>query len=481
MNWRTYFSPKAEPAEAQEVLERLKVQELKDFTQTSAAPKEVTLTPEEAAIIKAHGNLIAFGNKVAACQEKECAELDRLLDERSALTRVFQGKVKELEQQVNPRLGKDKATLDPKDFERKAKELVDARPGTVLIYPLVLEDKLWILWGATGGVLNAIEVPVTQPQLEKAVIELRTLLENPASDVATIKALGRQLYAWLMQPMEAELRANDIQHVVFALDRAIRYIPMSVLFDGEHYLVEQYTLSTIISAGLTDTRDRLPAEIPQTPVLALGLSAAKAGFKPLPYVSAELDAIVQQPGIYPGLTFIDDAFDFKALRNHLHGRKILHIATHAAFVPGVKESSFLVLGNGEKLKMTEVEELSDLGDVHLVALSACQTALGEKGQDGVEINAMSYYFLNKGVKAVMASLWAVDDSSTSQLMRKFYSELATAKVTKAQALRQAQLALLKGNASGSSEARGVERTEDTARRYDHPYYWAPFILIGNGG
>ena len=268
---------------------------------------------------------------------------------------------------------------------------------------------------------------------------------------------------------------------MFALDRAIRYIPMSVLFDGEHYLVERHTLSTIVSAGLTDTQDRLPAEIPQTPVLALGLSTAKAGFIPLPYVSAELDAIVQPPGIYPGMTFIDDAFDFKALRNHLHGRKILHIATHAAFVPGVKESSFLLLGNGEKLKMTKVEELNDLGDVHLVALSACQTALGEKGQDGVEINAMSYYFLNKGVKAVMASLWAVDDSSTSQLMRRFYSELANAKVTKAQALRQAQLALLKGDASDSSEGRGVERTEETARRYDHPYYWAPFILIGNAG
>ncbi|MGH9960773.1 MAG: CHAT domain-containing protein, partial [Pyrinomonadaceae bacterium] len=446
-------------------------------------PEEVTNTPEEAAIIKDHGSLIAFGNKVQACQEKkeECAEHDQLLDEQGALMRVYKEKVEELEQQVNPRLGKDKATLDPAHFKSKAKELVDARPGTVLIYPLVLEDKLWILWGATGEVLSTIQVPVRQAQLEQAVIELRRLLENPASDAARIKALGHQFYAWLLQPMEAELKANRIQHLVFALDRALRYIPMSVLFDGEHYLVEQYTLSTIVSADLTDTQDHLPAEIAQTPVLALGLSAAKAGFKPLPYVSAELDAIVQQPGIYPGMKFIDDAFNFKALRNHLHGRKILHIATHAAFVPGVKDSSFLLLGNGEKLKMTEVEELSDLGDVHLVALSACQTALGEKGQDGVEINAMSYYFLNNGVKAVLASLWAVDDSSTSQLMRTFYSELATAKVTKAQALRQAQLALLKGNAMGGSEGRGVEQTEDTVRRYDHPYYWAPFILIGNGG
>jgi len=331
------------PAEGQEVLERLKVQELKDFTQTSAAPEEVRLTPEESAIIKAHGSLIAFGNKVADCLESGCAERDQLLNERGALTRAFLEKVKELEQQVNPRLVEDKATLDPGHFKGEAKDLVDGKPGTVLIYPLVVEDKLWILWGATGGVLNTVAVPVKQAQLERAVMELRRLLENPASDVARIRGLGRQLYAWLIQPMEAELRANHIQHLVFALDRAIRYIPMSVLFDGERYLVEEYTLSTIVSAALTDTRDRLPADISQTPVLALGLSAAKAGFKPLPYVPAELDAIVQQPGIYPGLKFIDEAFDFKALRNHLHGRKILHIATHAAFVAGMKDSSFLLL------------------------------------------------------------------------------------------------------------------------------------------
>ncbi len=468
-------------AEAQEVLERLKVQELKDFTQTSAAPEEVTVTPAEAAIIKAHGNLITFGNKVEACQATKCPGLKRLKDERDDLTQAFQHTLEDLKTQFDARLSQDKGALDPEDFPRKAGDLAGTQSGAVLIYPLVLPDKLWLLWGAAGGIMKAVAVRVTQEQLEQAALSFRQLLESPVSDTVKLNALGAQFYGWLIRPIEAELKANKIHTLVFSLDRVIRYLPMSALWDGKEYLMEHYTVWTIPSADLTDTQDRLPTELQQTPVLALGLSEAKAGFKPLPYVPSELDAIVQRTGIYPGDKILNAAFDYPALRDHVQGRKILHIATHGAFLPGAKDNSFLLLGSGDKLTLPEINNLRELRDVHLVVLSACQTALGKKGQDGVEINAMSYYFLNNGVKAVMASLWTVDDSSTSQLMRKFYSELATAKVTKAQALRQAQLALLKNIASGGSEARGVEQTEDTAKRYDHPYYWAPFILIGNGG
>jgi CHAT domain-containing protein len=134
-----------------------------------------------------------------------------------------------------------------------------------------------------------------------------------------------------------------------------------------------------------------------------------------------------------------------------------------------------------------------LSDVHLVVLSACETALGGAGEDGVEINGISYYFLSNGAKAVMASLWLVNDASTSQLMQQFYGNLAnktaTAPMTKAQALRQAQLTMLRDNASTT------ENTDDrasitpvptsgtpnsSAAGFSHPYYWAPFILIGNG-
>jgi len=150
----------------------------------------------------------------------------------------------------------------------------------------------------------------------------------------------------------------------------------------------------------------------------------------------------------------------------LVGHKILHIATHGKFVSGRPEDSFLVLGSGEKLTIPEIKTLQDLSNIHLVVLSACETALGGADQDGIEISGLSSYFLSNGAKAVMASLWSVDDASTSVLMAEFYRILATSTaqkpMTKAEALRQAQLSLIR---EGGNFAR--------------PYFWAPFTLIGN--
>ncbi|NEQ34051.1 MAG: CHAT domain-containing protein, partial [Leptolyngbya sp. SIO4C5] len=128
---------------------------------------------------------------------------------------------------------------------------------------------------------------------------------------------------------------------------------------------------------------------------------------------------------------------------------------------------------------------------HLVILSACETGLGGKNADGIEISGVSYYFLNNGVKAVIASLWRVNDNSTSMLMQRFYELLASGELTKAEALQQAQLSLLHNKdretqpaAERSAGARPASREGfDIAAAepgYSHPYYWAPFILIGNG-
>ncbi|MFN5861824.1 MAG: CHAT domain-containing protein, partial [Pseudanabaena sp.] len=111
-----------------------------------------------------------------------------------------------------------------------------------------------------------------------------------------------------------------------------------------------------------------------------------------------------------------------SLRNNLSGYNILHIATHGKFVPVDANASFLLLGDGTKLIIKDIKNaIDDLYQVHLVVLSACQTALGDKGEDGVEISGLSYYFLNGGAKAVIASLWSVNDDSTSQLMKRFYA------------------------------------------------------------
>jgi CHAT domain-containing protein len=409
--------------------------------------------------------------------------------------------VRSLEQEISRRRANDKAFLDPSTLGGNAQEIVSAQPGTVLIYPLVLEDKIWILWATSGGITKSIEVPkVGLKQLSATVVKFRELLQNPTSDITELKATGKQLYDWLIpQSLQKELKENPIQNLVFSLDRVTRYIPMSAVFDGEKYLVENYNISTIISANLTKMSDRLPPGTQNTSVLAMGLSNAVAGFNPLPNVPKELDAIVRQSstdsqGIYRGLKLLNQTFDRKALRDNLAGHLILHIATHGKFIPGNSYDSFLLLGNGEKLPIPDIQSLRDLSKVHLVVLSACETALGETGQDGTEIAGLSYYFLSGGAKAVMASLWQVNDESTRLLMEQFYSNLAKSTtqspITKAQALRQAQLSLIQGNQTSVANANsrtslevqprpGGQTAATTASGFSHPFYWAPFILIGN--
>ncbi len=488
--------------EAQQVLELLKVQELRDFTKNTRAGGEISetaFTPTEEQILKEFGSLIAFGRKLEECQNTQCSELSQLRDRRDVLTQQFNQKIQSIEKEVRDRLLKDRAILDTKDILREARKIVEAQDGTVLIYVFVVQDKTWLLWASKGGVVNSKEVPVGQKQLGETVLKFRQLLETSSSDIAEVQATAKQLYDWLIKPLESELKGNKIQNLVFSLDRVTRYIPMSALFDGEKYLVENYAVSTVLSAGLTNMSDRLPPGSENTPVLALGLSDAVADFNPLPNVPIEIDAIVRkQPddtkGIYPGLEFLNQAFDFRVLRDNLIGRKILHIATHGKFVPGRPNDSFLLLGTGDKLTIPQIETLQDLSDVHLVVLSACETALGGTDQDGVEISGISYYLLNTGAKAVAASLWLVNDASTSQLMHKFYGNLAQgtdkAPITKAQALRQAQLGMLRSDAATAQnpDSRTIfsvvsglrtNSTNSTAPGFSHPYYWAPFILIGN--
>ena len=119
-----------------------------------------------------------------------------------------------------------------------------------------------------------------------------------------------------------------------------------------------------------------------------------------------------------------------------------------------------------------------LSNVDLVVLSACQTAVGDIWGNGEEILGFGYQIQRTGARAVIASLWSVDDGGTQILMNLFYNILSTSNVTKAEALQQAQIAMLTGDLSGvdldpSRLARPIET-------YRHPRYWSPFILIGNG-
>ncbi len=561
----TLLLPKQRIGEAHQVLELLKGQELREYTgdktintTVSGQPARLAMRPTEQQILKEYGSLINFGKKLDECEQARCQDLETLSKQRTVLSEQYYKITRELETEVRKKSASDEAFVDLNQFGIKAKEIVESQPDTVLIYPLILDNKLWLLWASKGGIFKSLEVAdVSQVQLEDTVLKFRKLLQNRLSNINDLQETSKQLYDWLIKPMEAELKANDIHNLVFALDRSTRYLPMATLFDGEKYLIENYSVSTVVSANLTATRssgddprflrsppssssDRINASqgvgnqkgsdsqrlsmktsgdrerrstsLPdpqETSVLALGVSEAVGGFSPLPNVPAELDAIVRQDssvetqGIYPGQEFLNKAFNFFTLRDNAGAHQLLHIATHGRFVPGAANKSYLLLGTGEKLEAPQIETRLNLQGVSLAALSACQTALGGPGLDGREIAGVGYYFLKSGAKTVMASLWSVDDRSTRLLMERFYKNLAKgtprSPAMKAEALRQAQLTLLYGkdptdtskqssvSPTGlATDVRSVEQQSDnlppsaTTIAFSHPYYWAPFILMGSG-
>ena len=495
--------------EAQQVLELLKVQELKDFDHATRAKIDngkIALDPTEQAVVNKYGSFIAFGQQLRECQtsKPQCADYDRLIQLRRDAEIEYDQTVKSFETAIKTRKQEDESSfLNPKnDLSREAQKIVESQPNTALIYSLVTDNKLWLVLATKGDVLRQFEVKVSQAELNGTVIKFRQLMEHcerhtcNASDTATLNAVSQQLYNWLFpKPLQQELQgktpADKIKNLVFAQDRITRYIPMSALFDGKQYLIENYAVSTIVSAKFTNT-DR-PTYTPQTAsVLAAGLSnAVKPDFPPLSNVPLELAAIVQTGnpayGIYPGLQLLNQQFDFLSLQKNIYGHNILHIATHGAFVRDQPDASYILLGTGKKLPIPDIEQLKDLGSVHLVVLSACQTALADRRSNGIEIANVSYSFLQTGVKAVIASLWQVNDSSTSLLMQQFYKNLATGKLTKAEALRQAQLSLLQRKVTAEdavNRATLIPKVNPQPRQnlnadFSHPYYWAPFILIGN--
>jgi CHAT domain-containing protein len=161
--------------------------------------------------------------------------------------------------------------------------------------------------------------------------------------------------------------------------------------------------------------------------------------------------------------------------------QIVHFATHGLLVSGNPEDSFIIFGNGESVNLRDIENWS-LPNVDLVVLSACQTGLGGKLGNGQEILGLGYQFQLTGAKASIASLWSVSDGGTKALMSHFYTALKSGNVTKLEALRRAQVALITGNdaAISSVNSSGNASSKENKGSFRHPYYWAPFILIGNG-
>ena len=323
----------------------------------------------------------------------------------------------------------------------------------VVIYPVLLANRTELLVSFPSG-LKRFSINVGADTLAAEVRAFRQKLEKRTTREYLPHA--RKLYDWLIRPQEPDLATVTIDTLVFVPDGPLRGIPMSALHDGERFLVSKYAVATTPGLNLTDPR---PLKREDLKVLLLGLTDSVQGFPPLPNVSDELRSI---HAYYGGRSLINQNFLIPRIEAELRDRQftVVHIASHGLFASDISKS-FLLTFDG-RLTMDQLEQYVGLfrfreTPLELLTLSACDTATGDDraamGLAGVAIKA--------GARSTLATLWHVNDEASSELVAEFYRQLRDPSVSRAMALKRAQLKLLND------------------RSYQHPGYWSPFLLINN--
>lgn len=338
---------------------------------------------------------------------------------------------------------------------------VGASTATATFSTIILPDKMAILVALPDGQRRLNIVDIDRETLRQRINDFRRELEK-YYDNYDVK-LSQQVYDWFIRPFEQELAQAQVKTLVFVQDGILRSVPMAALHDGQQFLIQKYAIATTPSLTLTNTqainREQLRALLVG---LTKGTTINGRQFSDLPNVNLEVSGIKNQlPG---SIQLLDEEFSRTRLQQALSESTypIIHIATHGEF--GTEPANtFLVTGNGEKLTLTELDEMirstaKSNTQIELLALTACQTAVGNDrsalGLAGVAVQA--------GAKSALASLWFINDATTAELAKQFYTGLQDPGLNKAEALRAAQVSILQ---EGGEQA--------------HPYYWASLILIGN--
>ncbi len=477
-------------AEAQQVLDLLKIQELQEYLHNVSGNQEtakgVELLPQEQQLLN---DISAIQNR-AINQAEELAQLQQIppakrTPAQEQRRQELEANLQEIAAQFHQFITSDdvRAILEKLTWKTGGENIPIATWQTLqyrlqqlnqnaaILYPLVLPDRLeLVLVTATAPPIHH-SVPVSQQQLETAIYNFRESLTAPSRRFTpkAAKIAGEQLYQWLIKPIENDLKAAGVKTIIYAPDGQLRYIPLTALYDGKQWLIERYSINNITAASLTNFQHR---SLDKIQIFAGAFTTGSYEFQ-----VGEFDLVLSGlPGagqevanlanLFPNTTtLVDESFNPQATLPRLNENNIVHLATHAGFLTGYPEDSFILLGDGSRLTLRDLDKLS-LPNVELVVLSACQTGMGGVLGNGQEILGFGYQIQQTGAKASIASLWSVSDAGTQALMTVFYEALSSGKFTKAEALRQAQLAILAG------------KNVDSA--LTHPYYWSAFIMIGNG-
>jgi len=367
-------------------------------------------------------------------------------------------------------------------------EVVDRNnPTTTIVYPIVLRDRdrqtvnLQVIAKIPNQSLRRYAVTnLSEREFDQTITTLQTLLaEVPnAANQRALRSQAQKVYNWLLADLDRDIQrlatnasngqtsSAKVDTLVFVLDDVLRNVPMAMLWDGQQYLVEKYGIALSLGLQLFD-----PKPIAREPlkVLAAGLSEPPPGasqeFGALPNVKAEISAIANL-GL-PTTSLLEQAFTRSTLATSINAApfNVVHLATHGKFSSRA-EDTFILAADGP-INVNDFDTLLRSRDatraeaIQLLVLSACQTATN----DNRATLGLAGFAVRAGARSTLASLRNVSDESTPLIVEAFYQELNNSKeqVTKAEALRRAQVALLKG----------------PRRTYQAPQYWAAYVLIGN--
>ncbi|MGQ4649541.1 CHAT domain-containing protein [Lyngbya aestuarii] len=337
-------------------------------------------------------------------------------------------------------------------YKRRSIDEIDSTAA--VIYPIILDQRLEVILSLPGQPLQHYGIDLS-PQARTTVFEDLLKSLHPFFSTSEILPAAQQLYDWLLRPAAADLERQGIKTLVFVLDGFLRNLPMSVLHDGKQYLLERYNI--VLSPGL-QLLESQPFAVESVNALVGGLAEARQGFPALPGVGQEIEQIAAS---IPVQVLLNQDFTRSSFQQRAEEMpfSVVHLATHGQFSSKAEDTFLLTWDDRINVKNLDqlLEDRDERESIELLVLSACQTARGDK-QAALGLAGMA---VRSGARSTLATLWAIQDQSTSQLMAEFYHLLTQPGVTKAEALRQAQLSLLNSS------------------QYQHPYYWSPFVLVGN--
>uniref|UniRef100_A0A8J7DES1 CHAT domain-containing protein n=1 Tax=Desmonostoc muscorum LEGE 12446 TaxID=1828758 RepID=A0A8J7DES1_DESMC len=451
---------------------------------------------------------LAVASDIGSKEESETRRIEAALNlPQSQIKNLgeIRNELQQVEQKISSKAGLIYVEFTAQDYKLNAEnptskeQLKDSDP---LVLRLLTADGKYIyhkVSGVTRGEFQKVADEFYQEVSLQATPDSRPDIQK--TNGSSYKKSAKQLYKWLIRPLEAELKKEGIENLLFVmLDARLRSLPIAALVDDQdQFLIEKYSIGMIPTFSLINTQY---ASVKNSRVLAMGSETFDPGpqnqnpVTELLAAPVEAETIVNQVWKGRGAAILNQDFTLNRLQAERSTTpfEIIHLATHANFTPGEKSED---LGNSyirlydRELKIDEVTKLGwNRPQVELLVLSACESAYGdEKSQLGLAGSAVKM-----GVKSVVASLWQVSDTGTLGLMTEFHQQLQTQSM-KAQALRQAQIAMIHSKVKIDSEGKNliisnsdlsiplakinVSPAEAKQLILKHPFFWAPFTMIGS--